>query len=82
MARERKPSATMQAKELCQAMELLAGQVTYYNQERLYSSLEYLCPVDYYLVTRGYYRINNSPSWGKQLPGERRSTATKNKLDW
>ena len=81
VARERKPSITMQVEELCQVIDLWSGQVTYYNQERLHSSLEYLRPVDYYLVTRGYYRINDSPSCGKQLPGDRRSTAIKNKLD-
>jgi hypothetical protein len=31
------------------ARDLLAEWVTYYNEERLHSALEYLRPVDYYL---------------------------------
>ena len=82
MARERKPLTTIQVEELCQGMAPWSGRVTYCNQGRLRSAREYLPPVDYYSVTFGYYRINDSPSCGKQLPEDRRSTAIKNKLDW
>ena len=37
-----------EAEDLYQAGDLLVEWVSYYNEERLHSSLEYLRPVDYY----------------------------------
>jgi hypothetical protein len=38
-----------EVEDLYRARELLVDWVRYYNEERLHSSLEYLCPIDYYL---------------------------------
>jgi len=38
-----------EVKDLYRARDLLAEWVTYYNEDRLHSALEYLRPVDYYL---------------------------------
>ena len=38
-----------EVEDLYRARDLLAEWVTYYNEERLHSALEYLRPVDYYL---------------------------------
>ncbi len=37
-----------EVEDLYQARDLLRQWVKYYNEERLHSALNYLCPVDYY----------------------------------